>query len=117
MVERGTDTGQRVVTAPLKSIAEVAVDEGLRAPAVTVIGPVAALHERLAWFGQGPLAGLAVAVTRARAQSSGLAGRLRELGAEVVEAPAIRIVPIEGPAPEVECCAAKFALPDFQRDV
>src|SRR5207302_3018359 len=36
VVERGTDTGQRVVTAPLKSIAEVAVDEGLRAPAVTV---------------------------------------------------------------------------------
>jgi uroporphyrinogen III methyltransferase/synthase len=45
---------------------------------------------------------MAVAVTRARAQSSGLASRLRELGAEVVEAPAIRIVPIEGPAPDVE---------------
>jgi uroporphyrinogen III methyltransferase / synthase len=32
-------------------------------------------------------------VTRARAQASGLAGRLRDLGAEVVELPAIRIVP------------------------
>jgi uroporphyrinogen III methyltransferase/synthase len=86
----------------LASIAEVAADEGLLAPAVTVIGPVAALHEHLEWFAPGPLAGLAVAVTRARAQSSGLARRLRELGAEVVETPAIRIVPLDGPAPEVE---------------
>ena len=34
-----------------------------------------------------------MAVTRARAQASGLAARLRELGAEVVETPAIRIEP------------------------
>jgi uroporphyrinogen III methyltransferase/synthase len=43
-----------------------------------------------------------VAVTRARAQSSALAGRLRVLGARVVEAPAIRVVPIDGPAPALE---------------
>jgi uroporphyrinogen III methyltransferase/synthase len=67
-----------------------------------VIGPVVSLHEQLEWFVPGPLAGLAVAVTRARAQSSGLARRLRELGAEVVESPAIKIVPIDGPAPEIE---------------
>jgi uroporphyrinogen III methyltransferase/synthase len=42
-----------------------------------------------------------VAVTRARAQASGLATRLRELGAAVVEAPAIRIQELEGPAPEL----------------
>ncbi|HZO78669.1 MAG TPA: uroporphyrinogen-III C-methyltransferase [Solirubrobacteraceae bacterium] len=102
VVERGTDARQRVVRAPLVSIAQVAVEEGLRAPAVTVIGSVAALHERLGWFVAGPLTGLAVAVTRARAQSSGLAHRLRQLGAEVVESPAIRIVPIDGPAPEVD---------------
>ena len=102
VIERGTDPRQRMVTAPLHSIAEVAADEGLRAPAVTVIGQVAALHDRLEWFVPGPLAGRAVAVTRARAQSSGLARRLRELGAEVVEAPAIRIAPLDGPAPEVE---------------
>ena len=102
VIERGTDPAQRVVCAPLHSIAEVATREGVRAPALTVIGPVAALHERLEWFARGPLAGFAVAVTRARAQSSGLARRLRELGAEVIEAPAIRIVPIDGPAPEIE---------------
>ena len=37
-------------------------------------------------------------MTRARAQASGLASRLADLGAQVVEAPAIRIVPLDGPA-------------------
>ena len=60
---------------------------------MTVVGPVAALRERLAWFEQRPLRGRRVAVTRARAQASGLAARLRQLGAEVIEAPAIRIEP------------------------
>ncbi len=60
-----------------------------------------ALRERLEWFERRPLAGLTVAVTRARAQASELASRLRALGAAVVEAPAIRIVPLDGPAPDV----------------
>ena len=59
-----------------------------------------ALGEQLSWFSSEnwPLAGVAVAVTRARAQASALADRLRALGAEVVEAPAIRIVALDGPA-------------------
>jgi uroporphyrinogen III methyltransferase/synthase len=48
-----------------------------------------------------PLAGLRVAVTRARAQASGLASRLGDLGADVIEAPAIRIVALDGPAPDL----------------
>ena len=59
------------------------------------------MHDRLSWFAPGPLAGLSVAVTRARAQASGLGARLRELGAEVVEAPVIKIVPLDGPAPDM----------------
>jgi uroporphyrinogen III methyltransferase/synthase len=101
IVERGTLPRQRVVVATLATIASVAAQEGVRAPAISVFGEVAALHERLDWLGARPLAGKTVAVTRARAQSSGLAQRLRELGAAVVEAPAIRIAPIDGPAPEL----------------
>ena len=48
------------------------------------------------------MAGITVAVTRARAQASGLAARLRGLGADAVEAPAIRIQAIDGPAPAVD---------------
>jgi uroporphyrinogen III methyltransferase/synthase len=93
VVERGTLPGQRTVTAALGAIAERAAEAGLGAPAVTVVGPVAAMPAQLAWLERRPLHGRRVAVTRARAQASGLAARLRELGAEVVEAPAIRIAP------------------------
>jgi uroporphyrinogen III methyltransferase / synthase len=101
IVERGTLPRQRVVVATLETIASVAAREGIRAPAISVFGEVAALHERLDWLGTRPLADTTVAVTRARAQSSGLARRLRELGAVVIEAPAIRIAPLDGPAPEL----------------
>jgi uroporphyrinogen III methyltransferase / synthase len=93
VVERGTQPGQRVVTGTLSDIAESASAAGVRPPAVTVIGPVAALHGTIAWLERRPLHGEVVAVTRARAQASELAARIGELGAEVVETPAIRIEP------------------------
>jgi uroporphyrinogen III methyltransferase/synthase len=90
IVERGTFADQRTLRATLATLGE----QEARAPAITVVGPVAALHDELAWREHGPLAGRSVAVTRARAQASGLAARLRALGARVVEAPAIRIEPL-----------------------
>jgi len=96
VVERGTLPDQRTVTGPLREIAETA--SGVRPPAVTLIGPVARLRDGLDWIERRPLHGRRVVVTRARPQASGLAATLRGLGADVVEAPAIRIVarPVEG---------------------
>ncbi len=93
VVERGTFPGQRTVVDTLAGIAARVEQEGIRAPAITLVGRVAALRDTIAWLERRPLHGEVVAVTRARAQASGLAARLRELGAEVVEAPAIRIEP------------------------
>ena len=93
MVARGTLPDQRTVTGTLADIAGRVADAGIRPPAITLIGPVAALRDRLAWLERRPLHGQVVAVTRARAQASELAARLRDLGAEVLETPAIRIEP------------------------
>jgi uroporphyrinogen III methyltransferase / synthase len=101
VVQRGTFADQRVVTETLATIAAAAAAAGVRAPAITVLGPVAALRERLDWFERRPLAGVTVAVTRARVQASGLAAQLGRLGARVIEAPAIRIVPLDGPPPNL----------------
>lgn len=92
-IERGTWPGQRTVSATLGTIAEAVASEEIGAPALIVIGPVAARRERLAWLERRPLYGRRVVVTRARAQASGLAATLRGLGADVVELPAIRIEP------------------------
>jgi uroporphyrinogen III methyltransferase/synthase len=97
IVERGTLADQRVVRTTLAALGEQAA----RAPAITIVGAVAGLADELAWFAAGPLAGVSVAVTRARAQSSGMAARLRALGAAVVEAPTIRIEPLAFELPDL----------------
>jgi uroporphyrinogen III methyltransferase/synthase len=101
VIERGTLPGQRTLLATLADVAERAAAEKIRAPAVTVVGAVAGLREQLAWLEARPLHGRTVAVTRARAQASALAARLRALGAAVVEAPAIRIERLDTPLPPV----------------
>ena len=93
VVERGTFPDQRVVTATLAEIADAATAAEIRPPSVTVIGPVAARRERIAWLERRPLHGKRVVVTRARAQASELSRRLAALGAEPIELPAIRIEP------------------------
>lgn len=97
VIERGTLPDQRVLQAPLGQIAQRAERERMKAPAITVVGSSAALADELAWRAPLPLRGKTVAVTRARAQGSGLAQRLRELGAEVIQAPVIRVVSLPGP--------------------
>ena len=87
------------------TIADAAHGGGVQPPSITRrrAGRRAARRARLARR-DGPLAGVSVAVTRARAQASGLAARLRALGARVVEAPAIRIEPLDPPS--CPTCAA-----------
>jgi uroporphyrinogen III methyltransferase / synthase len=100
VVERGTFPEQRSLVATLATLPERAAGADIRAPAITVVGDVAGLAGELGWFEHRPLSGRTVVVTRARAQASALAARLRELGAAVVEAPAIRTEPVEADLPD-----------------
>jgi uroporphyrinogen III methyltransferase / synthase len=107
-IERGTWPGQRTVTATLGTIAASVEREAIGAPALIVIGAVAARREALAWLERRPLHGRTVVVTRARAQASGLAATLRSLGATVVELPAIRVESLIG-SDEVKRAASAIA--------
>jgi uroporphyrinogen III methyltransferase / synthase len=97
VIERGTLPDQRVVSGTLQTIAGVAHEARVQAPAITIVGAVAELSSDLGWLTQGPLAGRTVAVTRARAQASDLVRRLEELGATVAQAPVIRTRALPGP--------------------
>src|SRR4051812_43710044 len=112
VVERGTLPGQRAVVATLADIAERVAAEGVEPPAITLVGPVAKLAGEIAWLDRRPLNGKTIAVTRARAQASGLARRLATLGAEVIETPAIRIVarPVSGEVAQAAREIGSFAL-------
>ncbi|HEY2181453.1 MAG TPA: uroporphyrinogen-III C-methyltransferase [Solirubrobacteraceae bacterium] len=97
VIQDGTLPTQRAVLGTLETIAERVAHERIAAPSITVVGAVASLAEQLAWAPVHPLAGRTVAVTRARAQASGLAHALHELGARVVQAPVIRTRTLPGP--------------------
>lgn len=97
VVSWGTFPRQRTVSGTLENIAERVRGAGLTAPAVTVVGQVAELRERLRWWDNGPLFGKRIAVTRAREQASEL-GRLIEAGGgEALYFPTIRIERIPDP--------------------
>ncbi|MDE7372045.1 MAG: uroporphyrinogen-III C-methyltransferase [Desulfovibrio sp.] len=99
LVYRGTTPRQRSLVAQLRDLPREAVAQGFSNPSVIVVGKVAELHASLDWFGKKPLLGRRVVVTRAREQASGLAARLAELGAEVIQFPTIEISEPETYAP------------------
>src|SRR5512143_337235 len=90
-VEWGTYPRQRTVTATLSTLSDAMQREGLSAPVITIIGPVVALREEIAWFDRRPLFGKRIVVTRARSQAASLSERLGALGADVLEMPATQI--------------------------
>lgn len=82
---------QQSFPGTLATIAGVAAREKIGPPAMLVIGHVVKLRSKLNWFERRPLFGQRIAVTRAREQAGQFARRLRELGAEVLEVPTIRL--------------------------
>ena len=50
IVDNGTRSGQRVVTAPLEDLSRRALEEDLPGPSIIIIGSVVTLRERLSWF-------------------------------------------------------------------
>lgn len=49
-ISRGTTDRQRVARATLGTLSEVMAQHNITAPAAIIVGDVAALHDRLAWF-------------------------------------------------------------------
>ncbi len=92
LVRWGTTARQEVLVGTLGDIAGKAEAVGFKAPAITVVGEVVNLREKLAWFDTRPLFGKTIVVTRSRAQASALTDALEDLGAEVLECPAIKVV-------------------------
>ncbi len=91
VIQEASTPRQRAVTGTLATIAEVARTAKIEAPALFVIGDVAAFQQSLAPSALAPLAGKRVLVTRTRAQASSLAEALRLEGAYPLLLPAIEL--------------------------
>lgn len=86
---------QRTVVATLESIAQRAEESGLAAPVITVIGYSVVLRDEMNWFERRALFGRRIVVTRAATQAPLLSEKLRDLGADVIEMPATRVVRLD----------------------
>ncbi|HEX4667794.1 MAG TPA: uroporphyrinogen-III C-methyltransferase [Chthoniobacterales bacterium] len=93
LVRWGTTGRQETIRGTLQSIAQQVAEEGFAPPAVAIFGEVASLGRELDWHRARPLAGRRIVVTRTRRQAGALSEQLRNLGAEVLELPTIRIEP------------------------
>lgn len=98
VIQSASLPSQRTVVGTVESIARLASDAGIGMPALTIVGEVVGLRERLRWYDLQPLFGKRVLVPRASQQAASMAQLLRDAGAEPVTAPAIRIAPPEDPA-------------------
>ncbi len=95
VIERGTTAAQKTLLATLGDVVEKAREAGVQPPAITIVGGVAKLREKLRWFDKRPLFGMRVLVTRSRDQASALANALANQGAQPIELPSIEVKALE----------------------
>jgi uroporphyrinogen III methyltransferase/synthase len=91
LIRWGTMPEQQTLISTLDDVVEEVRRQAFGAPAVGVIGEVVRLREEIAWAERRPLFGIRAAVTRPEGQGESLAKELRQMGAEVVTTPTIRI--------------------------
>lgn len=91
VVQWATLPKQRSIISTLQQVAADKETAGLKPPAVIIVGASVRSDAALSWFERRPLFGRRVVVTRNREQAGELSGRLRHLGAEVLELPLIEV--------------------------
>ncbi len=99
LVRWGTTPRQESLVSTLEAIPEDAKQREFKPPAVLVVGGVASLADRLAWFERKPLFGKRILITRSRAQSTRMAEAIAHGGGEPILFPTIAINPVEDTGP------------------
>lgn len=91
VVEWATTARQRCFQTTVGTLAETIVANDVHSPALIFVGDSTAVVAGRGWFEKRPLFGRRIVVTRASEGAGVLAGRLAELGAEVLELPLIAV--------------------------
>lgn len=94
VLQKGTTAGQKRIVATVSTLEEEVKRQGIETPAIIVVGEVCSLADTFGWYEKLPLAGYKVLVTRPRETVSTMSKKLRLMGAEVLELPAIRTAPL-----------------------
>ena len=95
MIQWGSLPAQRTIVGTLADLPGLASESAIGPPALLVVGEVVARRPDLAWFERLPLFGRRIVVTRPSDEADRSASSLEALGAEVLLAPMVRILPVE----------------------
>jgi uroporphyrinogen III methyltransferase/synthase len=96
VIQHGTLGKQKSVAGTLTNIAKLVAEKKIVPPALTILGDVVTLRERLNWFENLPLFGEKIVVTRRTGQAGKFAEQLQRLGADVRQLPTIKLTePLE----------------------
>jgi uroporphyrinogen III methyltransferase/synthase len=111
-VRWATRPDQETLTGTLATLPGLLAERRMKPPATIVIGEVVRLRDRLNWYERLPLFGRRIVVTRAKDQADALSDRLRALGAEALEVPAIEFQAPNDPGP-LDCALAQLDTYDW----
>jgi len=112
LIRWGTRAEQEVLTGRLADIADRARKSGFKAPAITVVGEVVNLRQKLRWFDNRPLFGRNILVTRAADQAGEFSRQLALQGARVFECPTITLQEPDSLA-ELDAAIAEISTYDW----
>lgn len=97
VLQEGTTARQKMAVGTLDTIVEIVEREGIKTPAITVVGDVVRLADELQWYGGRPLSGKRVLVTGSRSMVDRLSPLLKEEGAEAISFSLIRTETMDTP--------------------
>ncbi len=111
-VRWATRPDQETIAGTLETLPRLIAEHGLKPPATIVVGEVVHLREKLNWYEHLPLFGKRIVVTRPREQADALGAKLRALGADAIQLPAIEIRPAADHGP-LDCAINDLASYDW----
>ncbi|MDD2365822.1 MAG: uroporphyrinogen-III C-methyltransferase [Desulfuromonadaceae bacterium] len=92
LVRWATTPCQQVLVGTLSDIADRAEECAFKPPAITIVGEVVSLRDKLQWLDKRTLCGRKIIVTRAADQAGEFSSKLAARGAMVLECPTISLV-------------------------
>lgn len=95
VLQKGTTSRQKRLVATIATLEQEVRNNFLETPAIIIVGKVCLLAEKFSWHEKLPLAGKKIVLTRPKELVSTLSEKLKNKGAEVLELPTVRIVPIK----------------------
>jgi uroporphyrin-III C-methyltransferase len=109
LIQWGTFGRQKTLQGTLEDISAKVVEAKFRNPSIILVGGVVSLREKISWFEKKPLHGRQILLARTGDCASELAKELSENGADVIEFPKWKRVPV----PVNQDVLAKIS--DYQR--